>query len=247
VIRLAAVGDLHLAADSAALWAHALAPVSESADCLLLAGDLTHSGTEDEADELVRVLEQVTIPIIGVLGNHDHHSDRPGAVADRLERHGIHVLEGSAVVLDLAGARVGVAGTKGFGGGFEGACGSNFGEREMKAFIRHSEDLAEGLEKQLVRLDADLRVALLHYAPIPATLQGERLEIYPFLGSHLLAGAIDRAGADLVVHGHAHAGRERGVTPGGVRVRNVAQPVIRRPFNVYCFDPWTAGLEERLR
>jgi Icc-related predicted phosphoesterase len=241
VIRLAAVGDLHLAADSAALWARSLAPVSDLADCLLLAGDLTHSGTADEAEELARVLQGVRIPVVTVLGNHDHHSDAAHVVADRLERSGIHVLEGSAFTFEVDGARVGVAGTKGFGGGFEGACGSDFGEAEMKAFIRHSQDLAEGLEKQLARLDTDVRVALLHYAPVPATLQGERLEIYPFLGSHLLAAAVDRAGADLVVHGHAHAGRERGLTPGGVRVRNVAQPVIRRPFNVYCFDPGAPG------
>jgi Icc-related predicted phosphoesterase len=131
--------------------------------------------------------------------------------------------------------RVGVAGTKGFGGGFAGACGGDFGEAEMKAFVRHTRSLAESLGKQLASLDADLRVALLHYSPVEATLQGERLEIYPFLGSYLLAEAVDRAGADLVVHGHAHAGSEKGLTAGGIRVRNVAQPVIKRAYNVYCF------------
>jgi Icc-related predicted phosphoesterase len=129
-----------------------------------------------------------------------------------------------------------VAGTKGFGGGFAGACGSEFGEPEMKAFINHTRELAENLERSLAGLDADLRVALLHYSPVEGTLLGERLEIYPFLGSYLLAEAVDRAGADLVLHGHAHRGTEQGVTPGGVQVRNVAQPVIRHAYHVYCFS-----------
>jgi Icc-related predicted phosphoesterase len=233
LIRVAAVGDLHLAGDCAEMWTQALAPVAAAADLLLLAGDLTHGGNPDEAELLARVLERAELPVVAVLGNHDHHGDKPDAVARRLERAGVHVLEGSAAAFEVRGVRVGVAGTKGFGGGFEGACGSDFGEREMKAFIRHTETLAEGLEKELARLETELRIALLHYAPVAATLQGERLEIYPFLGSYLLALAVDRAGADLVLHGHAHGGREKGLTPGGVRVRNVAYPVIRRPFQVY--------------
>jgi Icc-related predicted phosphoesterase len=139
-------------------------------------------------------------------------------------------------VLDIGGARLGVAGTKGFGGGFVGACASDFGEPEMKAFIRTTQALAARLERELLALRADVRVAVLHYSPIPETLQGERLEIYPFLGSYLLAEAIDRAGADLVVHGHAHAGSERGVTPGGIRVRNVALPLVRQPYKVFEFQ-----------
>jgi Icc-related predicted phosphoesterase len=136
----------------------------------------------------------------------------------------------------VGGTRVGVAGIKGFGGGFAGACGSEFGEQEMKAFMVHTREAASALEGALTSLDADVRIALLHYAPIEATLQGERLEIYPFLGSYLLAEAVDRAGADLVVHGHAHNGSERGVTAGGVPVRNVAQPVLRRAYAVYCLN-----------
>lgn len=106
----------------------------------------------------------------------------------------------------------------------------------MKAFVRTTQALAGRLERELAAMQADLRIAVLHYAPIPETLQGERLEIYPFLGSYLLAEAIDRAGADLVVHGHAHAGSERGVTPGGVRVRNVALPLVRQPYRVFEFS-----------
>jgi Icc-related predicted phosphoesterase len=177
-----------------------------------------------------------------VLGNHDFHTEQPERIAALLEQIGVTVLEGNSSVVAVEGRRIGVAGSKGFGGGFEGACGSEFGDPEMKAFIRHTRQLAEGLEAALAALDADLRIALLHYSPIAATLAGERLEIHPFLGSYLLGEAIDRAGADLVLHGHAHAGSERGTTPAGIRVRNVAQPVIKRAYNLYCF---AAGAEPR--
>ena len=235
MIRIAAVGDLHIGSDSAALWRGAFATVSADADLLLLAGDLTRCGTVPEAIALADVLRGVTIPILAVLGNHDFEANQTEEVVAVLEQCGVHLLEGTGRVFDVRGARVGIAGTKGFGGGFEGACGSEFGEPEMKAFIAHTRHLATRLGAALTALDGDLRIALLHYAPIPATLAGERLEIHPFLGSYLLAEAIDRAGADLVFHGHAHAGTERGVTPGGIPVRNVAQPVIQRPYNIYCF------------
>lgn len=235
MIRVAAVGDLHIGADSAQLWRDAFTP-SPDADLLLLAGDLTRSGTREDADALLAALDVLELPVVAVLGNHDFHSNEALDIADKLERIGVNVLEGSSVIYDVDGVRIGIAGTKGFGGGFEGACGSEFGEPEMKAFIAHSRQLADSLEKSLSILEVDLRIALLHYAPIPATLQGERLEIYPFLGSYLLAEAIDRGGADLVLHGHAHGGSERGTTPGGIRVRNVAQPVIKRSYNVYCLS-----------
>jgi Icc-related predicted phosphoesterase len=148
------------------------------------------------------------------------------------------VLEGEACVIETPGGRLGVAGGKGFGGGFAGACGSEFGEPEMKAFIHHTRDLACGIERALGSLEGrcERRIVLMHYAPVEHTLQGERLEIYPFLGSYLLAEAVDRYGADLVLHGHAHGGSEKGVTPGGVHVRNVAMPVIGRPYAVYTLD-----------
>ena len=148
----------------------------------------------------------------------------------------MRVLEGDGAVVDVGGCRVGIAGTKGFGGGFAGACGSEFGEPVMKAFIAYTRRLADRLEAALAGLadETDLRVALLHYSPTERTLRGERPEIYPFLGSYLLGEAVDRAGADLVLHGHAHAGTERGLTDGGIEVRNVAQPLLGRPYNVYC-------------
>jgi Icc-related predicted phosphoesterase len=235
VIRVAAVGDVHLGADSVALWRHAMQHVARDADLLLLAGDLTRCGATSEAASLASVLRTVRIPIVAVLGNHDCHSDRVASVVSLLESAGVAVLEGTACVIEIRGARVGIAGTKGFGGGFEGASGSEFGEPDMTAFIAHTRRLAERLERALRALDADLRIALLHYAPTPETLRGERLEIYPFLGSYLLGDAIDRAGADLVLHGHAHGGSEHGATSAGIPVRNVAQPVLQRPYVVYCF------------
>ena len=158
--------------------------------------------------------------MIAVLGNHDHHDGRPEAIADILGNAGIHVLEGHAAVLDLPGGRLGVAGVKGFGGGFAGANASAFGEPEMKAFVQHTHTIADRLGQALASLDdehCDARIALLHYSPTPDTLVGERLEIYPFLGSGLLAEAIDRAGADLALHGHAHKGCRRAAPRAGSR------------------------------
>jgi len=233
VIRIAAVGDLHAGTDCDAVIPPGLREVSAAADVLLLTGDLTKCGLPAEARCLARALETVPIPIVAVLGNHDYHADHVVDVVRELERVGVRVLEGDSLTLDLDGLRVGIAGTKGFGGGFAGACGSDFGEPEMKAFINHTKALASGLAEELAMLRTDIRIAVLHYSPIPETLQGERLEIYPFLGSYLLGEAVDRAGADLIVHGHAHAGSECGVTPGGIRVRNVALPVIKQPYRVF--------------
>ena len=132
---------------------------------------------------------------------------------------------------------LGVAGVKGFGGGFAGKCASMFGERLMKEFVGSTVDAANRLSESLGQLQADIRIALLHYSPISDTLRGEPSEIYPFLGSYLLGEVIDEHHVDLALHGHAHAGCERGTTPGGVRVRNVAQPVIRSAYAVYELHP----------
>jgi Icc-related predicted phosphoesterase len=235
VIRVAAVADVHFGEDSAGTLRAPLEAVGAQADVLLLAGDLTRGGLPDEAQVLADELADLPTPMIAVLGNHDYHADREGEVRAVMEAAGVTVLEGEAVVLDVDGRRLGVAGGKGFGGGFAGASGTDFGEPEMKAFVRHTKALSDRLEDALSGLDGvDARVALLHYAPVPDTLRGERLEIYPFLGSYLLGEAIDRAGASLVLHGHAHGGVEQGVTPGGHPVRNVALPVIRQAYRVYA-------------
>jgi Icc-related predicted phosphoesterase len=236
VIRIAAVGDVHMAEDARGSLRDAFARLGEAADVLLLAGDLTRLGTEEELQVLLDELDGVDVPQLAVLGNHDLESDRGDALTKLLEGAGVHVLEGDTAVVRVAGSTLGVAGTRGFGGGFAGACASDFGEPEMKAFIRYSRGLADDLHGALDRLDTDVRVALTHYSPVKDTLGAERLEIYPFLGSYLLGEAIDAAGADLAVHGHAHNGAEKGLTPGGVPVRNVSLPVLKRAYAVYCLE-----------
>lgn len=236
MIRVAATGDLHVGPDSARAVGEQLRAVGDKADLLLIAGDLTKSGLTGEAGALASQLGGIGVQVVAVLGNHDHHSDHPSEIADLLRDAGVVVLEGEGVCVDTPNGTVGVAGVKGFGGGFAGASGAEFGEPEMKAFIRHTKERSEALESALAELETDVRIALMHYAPIRETLQGEPPEIFPFLGSYLLAEAVDRAGADLAVHGHAHRGTEHGVTAGGVNVRNVAQTVIRQAYAVYAFE-----------
>lgn len=232
--RVAAVGDLHIGEGGEDQLTRALASVEEQADVLLLAGDLTRCGDIGEVTTLGRVLEPLEIPVVAVLGNHDHHAGRVDELVLTLTRSGVEILEGTSTVLALNGTTVGVAGTKGFGGGFAGASVSEFGEPVTKAFARYAASKAEHLEVALGAIaEADVRIALLHYAPIPETLRGENPQLFPFLGSHLLSEAIDRAGADLVLHGHAHHGSEHGLTPRGIRVRNVAQPVICRAYRIF--------------
>jgi Icc-related predicted phosphoesterase len=233
VIRIAAVGDVHMDADVLGRYRPALEQLPERADVLLLAGDLTRHGTESEARCVAEEFGNLDVPVVAVLGNHDYHCDQAPQVTKILAGAGITVLEGDATVLDCHCVRLGIAGAKGFGGGFAGKCASAFGEPEMKAFIQTTTDIADKLTDALQGLDCDVRVALTHYAPVPDTLVGEPPEIYPFLGSYLLGQAIDSAPTALAIHGHAHAGTERGTTPGGVRVRNVAHPVIKQAYNVY--------------
>jgi Icc-related predicted phosphoesterase len=236
VIRIAAVGDVHLDGAARGKLRPALEHVGDHADALLLAGDLTRHGTVDEAEAVRDEFADLPVPVVAVLGNHDYHGDAADEITALLLEGGIIVLEGDGVLVETAGGKLGVAGVKGFGGGFAGKCGSDFGEPEMKAFIRHTKAVSAALGTALSALQCDQRVALTHYAPVNDTLRGEPPEIYPFLGSYLLAEAIDHAGADLAIHGHAHMGCEHGITPGGIRVRNVAQPVIRKAFAVYCLD-----------
>jgi len=234
VIRLAAAADVHYGLDSRGLLAPALADLPGTADALLLAGDLTQHGGANEAAVLADDLRDVEVPVVAVLGNHDHESDEEDRIRKLLEDVGVVVLEGESHRLDCEGGTIGIAGVKGFCGGFAGKCATDFGEREMKSFVMAAKDSAAALLSALEEIgDADHRVALMHYSPVEDTLHGEPPEIFAFLGSYLLAEAVDRGGAHLAIHGHAHRGREQGLTPGGVPVRNVAQPVIRGPYRVF--------------
>ncbi|MCU1279334.1 MAG: putative metallophosphoesterase, partial [bacterium] len=153
-----------------------------------------------------------------------------------MERAGLCVLEGESTLVEVGGRRIGVAGAKGFGGGFSGASASAFGEDVMKAFIGVTRRAADALGEKLAALSCDIRIALTHYSPARDTLFGEKPEVYPFLGSYLLGAAIDACAVDLAIHGHAHHGTERGITPGGTPVRNVAMPVLHAPYAIYEFD-----------
>lgn len=233
MIKIAAVGDVHMDVDVLGLFRPALDTLDTQADMLLLAGDLTRHGTREEAKCVAQEFGSLAVPVIAVLGNHDYDCDRESEVVEVLEEAGIQVLEGESTIVQTPGGPLGIAGVKGFCGGFAGRCASAFGEPEMKAFVRVTEASANRLEENLNQLGTIPKVALTHYSPVPDTLNGEPPEIYPFLGSYLLAEAIDDGGAVLAIHGHAHKGSPRGVTPGGVRVRNVAHPVIRQAFSVF--------------
>ena len=239
-IRIAAVGDIHVGTagtDLGELWAD----LDAHADLLLLAGDLTKCGTTDEARVVAEALAGVAVPVVAVLGNHDVHSDNGPGVAAVLEQAGTTVLEGDGCTIEVGGARVGVAGVKGFGGGFPGSSCADFGEPEMKAFVYAARSSAAALSDALGVLDADVLVALMHYAPCRGTLVGEPEGIHAFLGCYQLGEAVDGAGADLAIHGHAHAGSRRGATDGGVPTFNVARPVLGAPYTVLTVDPERCG------
>lgn len=239
-MRLAAVGDIHIGRDAAGTLGPALERLDERCDAFLLAGDLSRRGLAEEAHTLVGELEGIDVPTVAVLGNHDVESGRQDEFRGILEDGGVTVLEGEATVIETPSGRIGVAGTVGFGGGFPGATCADFGEPEMKAFVARSRRLAGSLRQALEGIgDVDRTVVLTHYAPIRETLVGEPLEIYPFLGSYHLAEVIDSAPVDLAIHGHAHHGSPEGTTPGGVPVRNVAQPVIDATYRIFEWSSTT--------
>jgi hypothetical protein len=233
-VRLAALADLHCRVGSGPEVRRLLEGVGGEADALVLPGDLTDTGLPAEMLELLDPLAELALPVVAVLGNHDHESDQAERLAHMLAEAGIRVLEGSVCEID----GVGFVGTKGFCGGFDGRMVQPFGERTLKTFIQASIDEAVQLENALARLeDCPRRVAVLHYAPVPQTLAGESPELYPFLGSSRLASALDRRRVDLIVHGHAHHGSPEGRTPGGIPVHNVSRFVPSGGARVYrLFD-----------
>jgi Icc-related predicted phosphoesterase len=238
MIRVAAVADIHCGLHGLRLLGDGFARIADEADMLLLAGDLTEMGTVAEVEVLAEVLREVTanLPVFAILGNHDYEADAVGDFVEILGDAGVTVLEGNGCAFSVRGTTVGVVGTKGFGGGFHGACGTAFGEPEMKAFMSTTHGVAAKIDqgiRQVRAQGAEVTIVMTHYAPCRDTLAGERPEIFPFLGSYLMAEPMDRHQVDLAIHGHAHAGCEHGLTPGGVPVRNVAQAVLGRPYAVY--------------
>jgi len=234
-MRIAATADLHFSAQRFTALKDQLGHVRDEADLFVLAGDLTNYGQPQEMEPLLNALVRLRVPIVAVLGNHDYESGQEKELMRMMSDEGVKVLDGSAYERD----GVGFAGTKGFVGGFGRGVLTAFGEPEVKAFVRASIDEAVKLERAMSQLRAEKRVVVLHYSPIAGTVQGEAPEIYPFLGTSRLAEVVDRHGADLVIHGHAHHGKLEGRTTGGIPVHNVAITLLQQqtPSVVYrVFD-----------
>src|ERR1700728_3160126 len=234
-MRIAATADLHFTPQSYAKLKDQFERVRDDADVLVLAGDLTNYGQPEEMESLLSVLVRLPLPTIAVLGNHDYESGKEAELARMMIASGIKLLDGSAYERD----GVGFAGTKGFVGGFGRGILTAFGEREIKDFVRVSVDEALKLERAMSQLRTQKRAVVLHYSPIAENGQRESHEIFPFMGNSRLAEVVDRHGADLVVHGHAHHGKLDGKTAGGVPVHNVAISLLQaqEPSSVYrIFD-----------
>jgi Icc-related predicted phosphoesterase len=226
-LRVAAVGDLHCTKTCEGAFQPLFGKIAESADVLVLCGDLTDYGAPEEARVLAKELAGTKLSKVAVLGNHDFESNTADEVSRILtDAAGVVVLDGTAV--EVQG--VGFAGAKGFAGGFGARALQSWGEGLVKEFVAAAVEEALKLESALARLRTPGRVALLHYAPIGATVDGEPAEIYPFLGSSRLEEPINRYRPSVVFHGHAHRGQIEGTTSAGVPVYNVALPLLRRRF-----------------
>jgi Icc-related predicted phosphoesterase len=240
IARIAAVGDIHVKETDKGKWQEYFREVSKQSDVLVICGDLTDTGDEAEAQVLSEELRACTVPVVGVLGNHDFEKGRHKLIRQIVQKENVHILDGEAVVI----GDVGFAGVKGFGGGFDNYMLSMFGEGAMKAFVQEAVDEALRLDRALARLDADhehvtKKIAILHYSPIKETVIGEPEAIFPFLGSSRLSEPLNRRHVFAAFHGHAHIGSLEGKTSTGVRVFNVAKPILAKagykcPF--YLFE-----------
>jgi Icc-related predicted phosphoesterase len=226
--RIAAIADLHTRVADKGHWVDCFKEISAKADVLLIGGDLTDTGDEEEAQVLADELKICSIPVVAVLGNHDYEKGRQKMIRQIVQSERVHVLDGESVIID----GVGVAGIKGFGGGFDNYMLSMFGEEGMKNFVQEALNEALRLDRALARLEKEneniRKIALMHYAPIKETVQGEPEVLYPFLGCSRLAEPLSRRKVIAAFHGHAHAGHLQAEAPGGVKVFNVAKPVLQK-------------------
>lgn len=226
-VRIAAVGDIHYTLSSQGLLQNICAYVSENADILLLCGDIVDDGRPEEARLFAKELTAgIRIPMVGVLGNHEYEAGQVDEVRHIFADAGIIMLDGEAH--EVHG--IGFAGVKGFAGGFGEHALQAWGESTLKQFVHETVEESLKLESALAKLRTRQRIALLHYAPVKATVEGEPVEIYPFLGSSRLEEPLNRYSATAVFHGHAHRGQPMGKTGGNIPVYNVALPVLRRAF-----------------
>ncbi|MGH9255816.1 MAG: metallophosphoesterase family protein [Vicinamibacterales bacterium] len=224
-LRVAAMGDIHVSRHSQGAFQPLFAHISTNADLLVLCGDFTDYGLPEEARILARELTAaVNVPVVAVLGNHDYEAGKQHEIREILSDAGVTVLDGEAT--EIAG--VGFAGVKGFGGGFGRGVLGPWGEPAVKRFVQEAVEEAMKLEAALARLRTPQRVAILHYAPIRGTVEGEPPEIFPYLGSGRLEEPINRYRVTAVFHGHAHRGSPEGRTSTGIAVYNVAMPLLAR-------------------
>ncbi len=237
-MRIAAMADIHVKESDKGKWANCFKEASKQADVLVICGDLTDTGDEVEAQILTEELKACTVPVVGVLGNHDYEKGRHKLIRQIVQNENVHILNGESVVV----SGIGFAGVKGFGGGFDTHMLSMFGEGAMKAFVQEAVDEALHLDRALARLDAShpniKKIAVLHYSPIKATVVGEPEQIFPFLGCSRLAEPLTRRQVVAAFHGHAHVGTLEGEAAGGVKVFNVAKPILRKagydlPFYIF--------------
>lgn len=226
MIRLAAVGDIHCSKTSQGSLQPLFSKITDSADVLLLCGDLTDYGLPEEAHILVKELAAVRIPTIAVFGNHDYESGNQDAISQIFCEAGVTVLNGDAC--EVQG--IGFAGVKGFAGGFGSKALGAWGEDIIKKFVHEAVDEALKLEAALARLETPHRIAVLHYSPIQATVEGEPPEIFPFLGSSRLEEPLTRYSVTAAFHGHAHHGHLEGRTTSNIPVYNVSMPLLKKAF-----------------
>jgi Icc-related predicted phosphoesterase len=231
LMKVAAMGDLHVREDNQESYRELFGEISREADVLVLTGDLTDLGKPKEAEILAQDLKACSIPVVGVLGNHDYECGAAEEVTRILRDAGMKLLDGQSVEID----GVGFVGVKGFAGGFGRRMLGSFGEPAIKQFVGEAMNECLRLENAMRQVRARRSLVILHYAPVPDTIESEPLEIYPFLGSSRLAETIDRFKVSAIVHGHAHRGRYEGRTPGGHPVYNVAKHIEKptgRPYAI---------------
>jgi Icc-related predicted phosphoesterase len=242
-VRLAALADLHYSKSQPSTFQPLFAQVAETADVLVLCGDLTDYGLAEEARLLAKDLAQVNLPAVAVLGNHDFEANEEGEIVKILADVGAHVLDGDT--WEFRG--VGFAGVRGFCGGFGRGALAAWGEKIIKDFVHEAVQEALKLEAALARLRAAQRIVLMHYAPIRATIEGEPADIHPFLGSSRLEDPLSRFEVTAVFHGHAHKGSPEGRTQSGIPVYNVSYPLLkayyadRPPFRLFEVQPEMPG------
>ncbi len=246
MIRIAAAGDLHASEATRERVVRAFETVAAECDVILLAGDLTTTGDPEQARVIADACRRIDVPVFAVLGNHDFHAGLHEELAAVVEEAGVHVLDRSWRTCEIADVTLGVVGTKGFVCGFPGSVLPDFGEallREVYAETTHeAEAIARGLQEIV---HCDLRIVLLHYAPIQGTVEGEPEGIHVMLGSDRLATPIAEYGADMVLHGHAHAGSFEGCI-GKIPVYNVAVHVTGRDFWVFELEGARGRSEARV-